>query len=88
MPPENLKRPITKRVVHCVFFFGSYDYAWLSEADLRPYQEVKTKSEFSTTKKSAKKAEAIDEIEAYIKGGCKTATVAKDAIVTPVIGNY
>ena len=92
MPPENLKckRPNTKKVKHCVFFFGSYDYAWLSEADLRPYQEFKIKKEMSTTKNSVKKAEAIDEIEAYIKGGYKTTTVAmsKDAIVTPGICNY
>ena len=89
MPPENLKRPITKKVMHCVFFFGSYDYGWLPEADLKPYQEFKTKSEVSTAKKSVKKAMTIHEIEAYIEGGCKTnaATIvamSKDA----VIGNY
>jgi hypothetical protein len=93
MPPENLKRPITKKVMHCVFFFGSYDYGWLPEADLKPYQEFKTKSEMTTTKKSVKKAMAIDEIEAYIEGGCKTnaATIvamSKDAVATPVLGNY
>ena len=100
MPPENIKRPITKKVMHCVFFFGSYDYEWLPEADLKPYQKFKTKSEMSTTKKSVKKAEAklgyyeaIDEIEAYIEGGCKTnaATIvamSKGAVVMPVIGNY
>merc|ERR1719189_639634 len=42
MPPENFKRPITKKVMHCVFFFGSYDYGWLAEADLKPYQEFKS----------------------------------------------
>ena len=77
--------------MHCVFFFGSYDYGWLPEADLKPYQEVKAKSEMSATKKSVKKAMA--EIEAYIEGGCKTnaATIvamSKDAVTTPVLGNY
>ena len=101
MPPEYLKRPISKKVIHCVFFFGSYDYGWLPEADLRPYQEFKTKWEMSTTKTSLKKygtkkamATAIDEIEAYIEGGCKMkdATIfamSKGAVVMPVIiGNY
>ena len=54
-----------RKSLHCVFFFGSYDYGWLPEADLKPYQEFKIKSEVSTTKKSVKKAMAIDEIEAY-----------------------
>ena len=90
MPPEHLKRPISKKVMHCVFFFGSYDYGWLPEADLKPYQEFK--SEMNTTKKSVKKAEAIDEIEAYIEGGCKSnastiVSMSKDAVVTPVLGN-
>jgi len=67
LPPEHLKRPITKKVMHCVFFFGSYDYGWLPESDLKPYKEFKDK--MNTTKKSIKKA--IDEIEAYISGGCK-----------------
>ena len=88
MPPENFKRPITKKVMHCVFFFGSYDYGWLAEADLKPYQECK--SEMKTTKKSVKKA--IDEIESYIKDGCKMnaaniVAMSKDAVVTPVRGN-
>ena len=88
MPPENFKRPITKKVMHCVFFFGSYDYGWLAEADLKPYQEFK--SEMKTTKKSVKKA--IDEIESYIKDGCKMnaaniVAMSKDAVVTPVRGN-
>jgi len=68
LPPEHLKRPITKKVMHCVFFFGSYDYGWLPESDLKPYKEFKSK--MNTTKKSIKKA--IDEIESYIEGGCKT----------------
>jgi hypothetical protein len=68
LPPEHLKRPITKKVMHCVFFFGSYDYGWLPESDLKPYKEFKSK--MNTTKKSILKA--IDEIESYIEGGCKT----------------
>merc|ERR1712228_143189 len=36
LPPEHLKRPVTKKIMHCVFFFGSYEYGWLQETRLRP----------------------------------------------------
>lgn len=67
MPPEHLKRPTLKKVMHCVFFFGTYDYGWIPEHDLKPYQEFKDK--MSSTKKSVRRA--MDEIETYITGGCK-----------------
>ena len=67
LPPEHVKRPITKKVLHCVFFFGNYKYGWVPEADLKPYEEFKSK--MNTTKKALQKA--IDEIEAYIQNGCK-----------------
>ena len=68
MAPEHLKRPTTKKAMHCVFFFGTYNYGWVPDTNLKPYKEFKDK--MKTTKKSVKKA--IDEIEAYIEGGCKS----------------
>ena len=59
MPPDYLKRPTIKKVMHCVFFFGTYDYGWIPEHDLKPYQEFKDK--MMSSKKSVKKA--VDEIE-------------------------
>lgn len=70
-PPDNLKRPVMKKVMHCVFFFGTHDYGWVPEQDIKPYQEFKDK--LSTKKKSVQKA--VDEIEEYIAGGCKASTV-------------
>lgn len=67
MPPDHLKRPTMKKVMHCVFFFGTYDYGWIPEHDLKPYQEFKSK--MASSKKSVQKACA--EIEDYIAGGCK-----------------
>ena len=78
LPPEHLKRPITKKVMHCVFFFGNYKYGWVPEADLKPYILDNLKSKMKTTKKSVKKA--IDEIEAYIDGGCKFNAADIDAM--------
>ena len=83
MPPEHLKRPVVKKVMHCVFFFGTYDFGWIPEHDLKPYQEFKEK--MMTTKKSVKKA--VDEIEEYISGGCSASSAsianAKKASMTP-----
>lgn len=70
MPPDHIKRPPAKAVMHCVFFFGTHDYGWIQETDLKPYEEFKSK--FMSSKKSVKKA--ADEIEAYIAGGCKASS--------------
>ena len=40
IPPEapDLKRPGTKKLLHCVKFFGTHDYGWLGEQEVKPYQ--------------------------------------------------
>ncbi len=80
MPPEHLKRPVMKKVMHCVFFFGTYDYGWLPESDLKPYAEFKEK--MASSKKSVQNA--IGQIEAYISGGCKASAASIIASSTPV----
>ena len=52
--------------MHCVFFFGTHDFAWIPDTDIKPYQEFKDKL---NTKKSASFQGAIAEIEEYIKTG-------------------
>merc|ERR1711899_692794 len=74
-----IKRPTMKAVMHCVFFFGTHDYGWIQETDLKPYQEFKSK--FMSSKKSVKKA--ADEIEAYIAGGCKATSQSIVAAAKP-----
>ena len=69
-PSTDIKRPITQKVMHCVFFFGTHDYAWITDTDINPYQEFKEKF---NTKKSASFLGAITEIEEYIKTGKWTA---------------
>ena len=83
MPPEGMKRPTIKKVMHCVFFFGTHDYAWIPETDIKPYSEFK--KALTTSKKSVKRA--IEEIEEYIAGGCKASTAQILATATPVGAN-
>jgi len=79
LPPDHIKRPPAKTMMHCVFFFGTHDYGWIPETDLKPYEEFKSK--FMSSKKSVKKA--ADEIEAYIAGGCKATSTAIVASAKP-----
>ena len=67
------------KVLYCVFFFGSHNYGWLPEADLKPYKEFKI-AKMNTKKNLFKKA--IDEIEAYIES-VKTITEISENI--PII---
>jgi hypothetical protein len=58
--------------MHCVFFFGTHDYAWIMETDLKPYMEFK--ETLNRDKKSGNFKKAIDEIEEFLagKGNFKT----------------
>lgn len=65
-----LKRPAGNykhKHVHCIYFFGSHNYAWIPEDQLKPYLEFKEK--FASSCKSATFKEAINKIETYIKNG-------------------
>ena len=75
-PPESMKRPIMKKVMHCVFFFGTHDFAWILESDLKPYKEFKNTL---NSKKSGSFKKAIDEIEEFLLTGKSF----KDEIVAP-----
>ena len=66
MPPDGMKRPAMKKVLHCVFFFGSHDFAWIMDHDLKPYQEFK---QALNVKKTGSFKKAIKEIEEFISTG-------------------
>ncbi len=57
---------IISKVMHCVFFFGSHNYAWIMETDLKPYLEFK--ETLNRDKKSAAFRKAIEEIEEFLAG--------------------
>lgn len=59
MPPDTMKRPAMKKVMHCVKFLG-HDFAWILEHDLKPY--VESEKLTGTKKKSGSMVKAIREI--------------------------
>ena len=65
-----LKRPAGNykhKHVHCIYFFGSHNYAWIPEDQLKAYLEFKEK--FVASCKSATFKDAINKIETFIKNG-------------------
>ena len=63
-PPGNLKSDVS----HCVYFFGSNNYAWIPEASIKPYAEFKDANIKLNKSKSFK--EAIQLIDDFISQGC------------------
>eukprot|EP00096_Caligus_rogercresseyi_P009459 TRINITY_DN321_c0_g1_i1.p1 TRINITY_DN321_c0_g1~~TRINITY_DN321_c0_g1_i1.p1 ORF type:complete len:503 (-),score=196.60 TRINITY_DN321_c0_g1_i1:246-1754(-) len=74
IPPDGMKRPAMRKMMHCVFFFGTHDYGWILESDLKPYLEFK--KTLTSNKKSASFLKAINEMEDFLQGGGKKATGA------------
>ncbi len=78
IPKEGMKRPAMKKMMYCVFFFGTHDYAWILDHDLKPYKEFK---ETFNTKKSGNFKKAIDEIEEFLATGKVSAIENRAAAV-------
>ena len=43
MPPSDIKRPAIKKQMHCVNFFGTNDFAWIEENNMKDYEQFKVK---------------------------------------------
>ena len=65
MPPADVKRPAIKKQMHCVNFFGTNDFAWIEEFNVKDYQQFK--DTFINSKQSKVISQAIKEMEAYLK---------------------
>uniref|UniRef100_A0A1Q3G210 Cytokine-like nuclear factor N-PAC n=1 Tax=Culex tarsalis TaxID=7177 RepID=A0A1Q3G210_CULTA len=65
-PPPELRRIAVKKnmPVRCIFFFGSNNYAWIEESQIKPYHEFKDK--LLSSCKSAGFKEAVQQIEDFI----------------------
>ncbi|XP_065090127.1 cytokine-like nuclear factor N-PAC isoform X3 [Ochlerotatus camptorhynchus] len=65
-PPAELRRITVKKniPVRCIFFFGSNNYAWIEETQIKPYHEFKEK--LLSSCKSAGFKEAVQQIEEFI----------------------
>ncbi|KAJ2945097.1 hypothetical protein O0L34_g9153 [Tuta absoluta] len=64
IPTPELKPPKKATNIQCIYFFGTNNYAWIEENNIKPYQEFK-----DTLIKSCKTAafkEAVAQIEDYI----------------------
>ena len=51
--------------MHCVYFFGTNDFAWIEEFNVKDYQQFK--DTFINSKQSKVISQAIKEMEAYLK---------------------
>ena len=51
-------------MMHCVEFFGSHDFAWILEPDVKPYLEFR--ETLASNKKSSAFLRAIEEIDQYV----------------------
>jgi len=65
-PPDGMKRPVMKKTMHCVEFFGTHDFAWICEPDCKPY--LKYRETLGTSKKSKQLQSAVQETDDFISG--------------------
>ncbi|CAB0030599.1 unnamed protein product, partial [Trichogramma brassicae] len=71
-PIKDMKKPATtkKIPIYCIYFFGTNNYGWIDEANIKPYQEHKDQCKQMC--KTANFKEACDTIENFISGGEET----------------
>jgi 3-hydroxyisobutyrate dehydrogenase len=53
-----------KKMMHCVEFFGSHDFAWILEPDVKPYLEFR--ETLTSNKKASTFLRAIEEIDQFV----------------------
>ncbi|XP_012273694.1 putative oxidoreductase GLYR1 homolog [Orussus abietinus] len=68
-PSKDLKKPSNtkKGPVQCIFFFGTNNYAWIEETNIKPYHEFK--DTLVKSNKSGGFKDAIEAIEDFIAKG-------------------
>ncbi|CAH0719309.1 unnamed protein product, partial [Brenthis ino] len=64
IPTPELKPPKKAMNVQCIYFFGTNNYAWIEEHNIKPYQEHK--EQLIKSCKTAAFKEAVAQIEEYI----------------------
>ena len=66
IPPDDLKRPSMKKLLHCVKFFGTHDFGWMAEQEVKPYQQFRDSLMGGSKIHSFQRA--LKEIDAFILG--------------------
>ncbi|CAH2055955.1 unnamed protein product, partial [Iphiclides podalirius] len=64
IPTPELKPPKKATNVQCIYFFGTNNYAWIEEHNIKPYQEHK--EQLIKSCKTAAFKEAVNQIEEFI----------------------
>lgn len=68
---SSLRKPpghVQNKTSYCVYFFGTNNFAWITEDAIKPYAEFKEQNIKLSKSKGFKEAVAV--IEDYIKNGC------------------
>ncbi|XP_063832043.1 cytokine-like nuclear factor N-PAC isoform X2 [Ostrinia nubilalis] len=65
IPTPELKLPKKATNVQCIYFFGTNNYAWIEENNIKPYQEFK--EQLIKSCKTAAFKEAVNQIEEFIE---------------------
>ncbi|KAL0829541.1 hypothetical protein ABMA28_003057 [Loxostege sticticalis] len=65
IPTPELKPPKKASNVQCIYFFGTNNYAWIEDNNIKPYQEFK--EQLIKSSKTAAFKEAVNQIEEYIE---------------------
>ena len=66
-----MKRPAIKKAMHCVNFFGTNDFAWIEEFNIKDYLQFKDTLAKSKANKQMKQAQ--DEMDSYLKSRAPSA---------------
>ncbi|XP_026740496.1 putative oxidoreductase GLYR1 homolog isoform X3 [Trichoplusia ni] len=64
IPTPELKPPKKAMNVQCIYFFGTNNYAWIEDNNIKPYQEYK--EQLIKSCKTAAFKEAVNQIEEFI----------------------
>ncbi|KAJ8729071.1 hypothetical protein PYW07_006767 [Mythimna separata] len=64
IPTPELKPPKKAMNVQCIYFFGTNNYAWIEDNNIKPYQEFK--DQLIKSCKTAAFKEAVNQIEEFI----------------------
>ncbi|XP_052749922.1 cytokine-like nuclear factor N-PAC isoform X2 [Galleria mellonella] len=64
IPTPELKPPKKATNVQCIYFFGTNNYAWIEENNIKPYHEFK--EQLIKSSKTVAFKDAVNEIEEYI----------------------
>ena len=73
-----MKRPAIKKAMHCVNFFGTNDFAWIEEFNIKDYIEFK--KTLAKTKANKQMKQAQEEMDNYIKSRDSSSAPADTAV--------